>query len=233
MTPSLPARRAALLLAALAIACSDSVTAPADALPTGETTPPPPVISAAAPASIGTAAAPLRLTGGGFLTRWTFAAPHETLDGWATTILASNGTLVEDQGRCCRITGDTLLQVNYGETPAIGDRSMAAPTLMLGGADFRHYGGDDALLIIRESDNRMAFYVPVSSWTLEITAYTAPTEGHPGEIRGHASFAAVALIQERENTLAPYFLHELTGTTVVHADFTTPLRYQSRSLNAP
>jgi len=234
MRPTPWTRSALPLFAAVALACGDA-TAPAplvggvpDDTPPGSTEAPSPRATA-----LGSAEAPLRLTGGGYLTEWTFTSSVEHLHGFVLTVLASNGALVEDEGRCCRILGDTLLQINTDGTVGLGARQMQPPELELGGADFRHYGADDALVIIRDGDNRMIYYVPVSTWTMDVTHYVAPSEGTQGEVRGRATFEATVLVQERANVLAPYFLSQLPGTAKVHADFVTPLRFQTRSYSVP
>ena len=218
-------------LAALTLACSDSLTAPAPDL-AGRTDPPTPS-TPVTPLSLGTATSPIRLTGGGFVTDLTVTASHGTTRSWGTTILAASGPLVEEKAGCCRILGDTILQINYPGQPALGARAMEPPKLVLGGGDFRHYGADDALVMLRDGDLRMRFYVPVSAWTLEITGLTAPAPGQDGEIRGRVAFEAVVLVQERDDILAPMFLRRLDETTMVHADFVTPMRYQFRTIELP
>ena len=224
-------RIAIIALAASAMGCSDSMTAPApasttptSALPITPTDP-----TAAVPGRLG----PIHLTGGGFLTEATVTGNGEVRHSWSTTVLAASGPLVEENQRCCRILGDTILQINYGGVPQLGARPMQPPRLVLGGGDFRHYGEDDALLMIRDGDLRMLFYVPVKPWTLDITGYDAASEGHPGEIRGRITFEAVTLVQEKASILDPTFLRQLSGTTIVSADFVTPMRYQFREITLP
>ena len=232
MRPLRYVRTAVPALTALTLACSDSLTAPAPALE-GRTDPPAPSTPVIPPSSLGTTTSPIHLTGGGFVTDLTVSASHGTTRSWGTTILAASGPLVEEKGGCCRILGDTILQINYPGQPALGARTMEPPTLVLGGGDFRHYGADDALVMLRDGDLRMRFYVPVSAWTLEITGLTAPSPGQDGEIRGRVAFEAVVLLQERENILAPMFLRRLDGTTTVHADFVTPMRYRFSTITLP
>ena len=224
-------RFAIATLAASALGCSDSVTAPTpastnptSALPVTPTDP-----TNAVPGNLG----PLHLTGGGFLTEATVTGNGEVRHSWSTTVLAASGPLVEENQRCCRILGDAILQINYGGAPQLGARQMQPPRLVLGGADFRHYGKDDALLMIRDGDLRMLFYVPVKPWALEITGYDAASEGHPGEIRGRITFEAVTLVQDKASILDPTFLRQLSGTTMVSADFVTPMRYQYREITLP
>lgn len=213
------------------MACSDALTAvaPSPAATTGATPPSPPTPAERAPAALG----PLHLTGGGFLTEYTVSSSRGDEHSWNTTVLASNGSLVEDNGRCCRILGDTVFQLNFGGVPTIGSSAMQPPTLVIGGGDFRHYGANDALLIIRDGDLRMRFFVPINSWRLDVSAYLAPTEAQPGEIRGQVVFEAVELVQEKESQLAPTFLRQLEGTTRVSADFVTPLRYKFTAIQLP
>ena len=232
MRPTHLAHGALLLLTSAVVACSDATS------PDGGAAASPPIVAGtpgghAVMPDVGTAADPLRLTGGGFLTEWTFTSSQGTTHGWATTVLASTGSLVEDGGKCCRILGDTVLQINYGGTPEVGARAMQAPEVKIGGGDFRHYGPDDALLMIRDGDNRMRFFLPVKAWALEITSYVAPTETSPGEVRGRAAFEAMVLVQERADVLEPYLMRKIDGTTTVRAEFVTPLRYQVRSMSAP
>ena len=217
---------------AFTLACSDSLTAPGPDV-AGRTDPPTPSTPAIPPSSLGTATSPIHLTGGGFVTDLTVTASYGTTRSWGTTILAASGPLVEEKSKCCRILGDTILQINYGGQPALGARAMEPPKLVLGGGDFRHYGADDALVMIRDGDLRMRFYVPVSAWTLEITGLIAPIPGQDGEIRGRVAFEAVVLVQEREDILAPMFLRRLDGTTMVYADFVTPMRYRFSTIELP
>ena len=69
--------------------------------------------------------------------------------------------------------------------------------------------------------------------TWRITGLTAPTPGQDGEIRGRVAFEAVVLVQEREDILAPTFLRRVDGTTTVHADFVTPIRYRFSTIELP
>lgn len=231
MRPNTRLHIAALVLAGWTLACSESLTAvgPSTESPTGAGPASPSAPVEKAPPTLGS----LSLTGGGFVTEYTLRSSRGSELSWNTTVLASNGSLVEDNGRCCRILGDTLFQLNFGGVPALGARVMDPPTLVIGGGDFRHYGGDDALLIIRDGDLRMRFFVPIKAWVLNVTGYVAPTPTAQGEIRGQVSFEAVELVQEKENQLAPNLLRQLDGTTTVSADFVTPMRYRFTSIDLP
>ena len=231
MRPTKRLHIAALVLGGWTIACSDALTAVPSptASPTGATPSSPSSPVEKAPSTLGL----LSLTGGGFLTEYTVTSSRGSERSWNTTVLASNGSLVEDSGRCCRILGDTVFQLNFGGVPALGSRMMDPPTLVLGGGDFRHYGGNDALLIIRDGDLRMRFFVPIKAWVLNVSGFVAPTPSAQGEIRGHVSFEAVELVQEKENQLAPTFLRQLDGTTTVRAVFVTPMRYQFTAIELP
>lgn len=231
MRPYTKLHLAALVIAGWTMACSDALTAvtPPDASPTGGSPTTPSTPAERAPATLGV----LSLTGGGFLTEYTVTSSRGSERSWNTTVLASNGSLVEDNGRCCRILGDTVFQLNFGGVPTLGSQVMQPPTLVIGGGDFRHYGGNDALLIIRDGDLRMRFFVPIKAWVLDVTGFVEPTPTTPGEIRGRVSFEAVELVQEKENQLAPTFLRQLDGTTTVSAEFVTPMRYRFTAIDLP
>jgi hypothetical protein len=222
--------RGVLLALVTATACSDTPVAPA---PGGSSDPSQVTpVTPLQPAVLGTADAPLRLTGGGVLAEYTINTNHGTEHHWLTAFTAGSGPLVEENGLCCRILADTILQVNVQDILAVGTRIIEPPRLELGGADFRRYGGDDVVLMIRESSLRMRFVVPVKPVTLEVTGWIAPTAGKAGEIRGRMSFEGLALVQERASVLDPQFLRQ-EGITTVHAEFVTPLRYEARTLNIP
>jgi hypothetical protein len=226
--------RGSLLALTIAAACSEAPVAPLEApLPSEPTTTAPPNPSQpVAPAAIGSVDDPIVLTGGGVLAEYTITNQFGSEKHWLTAFTAASGPMVEESGKCCRILADTLLQVNIQGIVDVGPRTVAPPRLEIGGADFRRYGGDDVVLMVRETKLRMRFYVPIKPVEMEITHWSVPREGVAGEIRGSMSFEALVLVQERAGILEPQLLRQ-EGTTVVHARFATPMRYEARTITIP
>lgn len=223
-----------LLALTAAAACSDMPTAPAaPQAPGGPVAQTPTVPSSpSSAAAIGTVDQPIVLTGGGVLAEYLITNRFGSEIHWLTAFTAASGPMVSENGKCCRVIADTLLQVNIQGIVGVGKRTIAPPRLEIGGADFRRYSGDDVVLMLRETDLRTRFYVPVKPIEIEITHWSPPAIGIAGEIRGRTSFEALVLVQERAGILEPQLLRQ-EGTTTVHARFATPMRYEKRTITIP
>jgi hypothetical protein len=79
----------------------------------------------------------------------------------------------------------------------------------------------------------MRMYVPVRPEVLEVTAYTPPTPGRVGEIRGRMTFEAAGFIREQSGP-PPATITPLGGrTTMVYVEFNAPMRYDYRVIALP
>lgn len=215
-----------LATAALTSACTDGVTAPTSPSPSQPQAP------AVTPTTEAPAPVTLHLKGLAFLTEYT--TPQSPESKFYTSFMAANGQIAEPGSKCCQFLADTILQMSYLGAPVIGARTMEVQRLITGGADFRLYGGDNILLMIKEKDGLvMRFYIPVKPSTLEITSYSVATPQQDGAISGRVSFEALELVQERADFLSPMFLRQLDGTTIVTADFAMPVRYKFLAIGQP
>jgi hypothetical protein len=214
--------------AALTAACADGPTAP-DALKSPD--PSQPQAPAVSPVEV-PAAVSLNLAGVGFLTEYT--TPFDAGTRFYSTFMGANGQIAEPGSKCCQILADTILQVGIAGVPVVGPYSLQVQRLIVGGADFRLYGGDNVLLMIKEKDGLvMRFYIPVKPSSLEIRSYSPATAQHDGWVSGHVSFEALELVQERADFLAPMFIRQLDGTATVTADFAMPVRYKFSAIGQP
>jgi hypothetical protein len=175
----------------------------------------------------------VRLGGVGLLTKVTGSSVT-----WQTSILASSGALVEfPNGVCCQVLGDTLLQVSFGGQPAVGARTLIAPDVRieqrLENQLLQRRGPDDLLLMVRDGDFRMRFYMPVRESTLEILAVTLPTETTGGRIRGRLSFEAAGVFQVYDRVGNSTYTPIGDTTTHIYAEFDSPMRFQTFSAPVP
>jgi hypothetical protein len=208
--------------AALTAACTDGPTAPNAA---GAPRQSQPQVPAVTPPAESPAPVSLNLAGIGFLTEYT--TPIDAGTKFYTTFMGANGQIAEPGSKCCQILADTILQVGIAGVPVVGSHSLEVQRLIVGGADFRLYGGDNVLLMIKEKDGLvMRFYIPVKPSSLDIRSYTPATAQRDGWVSGHVSFEALELVQERADFLSPMFIRQLDGTATVTADFAMPVRYR-------
>jgi len=213
----------------LASACSDGATGPTAGTPltTNGNTP-----TSAPPAAINAPINLPALTGGGFLTEYFVNAPYEQLHDFASSVLASTGPMVLFDGKCCRVLGDTILQLNWKGAPEVGTLDLGETSIELPDDPYA-FGQSRALLMIRDGDFRMRFYVPAHATSLEILAYTAPVGSAIGSIRGRISFDAAGYVQIRTRTGSVVTVTPIEGTTHVSAEFVSPMRYTRSDFNLP
>jgi hypothetical protein len=226
----LPARLRCVALATLALsigACSDAPTAPAvqnnQTNSGGKGTTATPVVNA--PIEL------LHLTGGGFVTESYVYAHGETLHGFSSSILAATGPMTEPNGKCCRVMGDTVLQITFGGVPTVGGLEMTRISIELPDEPYA-FGNSDVLLMLKDG-RKMRYYVPMTPPTLEVISYTAPVGTTQGSLHGRISFEAAGYLQEHSPLGSTVTVVKLEGTTSVRAEFTTPMRYQFRELTIP
>lgn len=166
-----------------------------------------------------------RLTGGGVLTEYKFRAPEQTLHGFTTSLLASNGAVVDaPNGKCCRVLGDTLLQIQYDGAITVGKFKMDRIDIEIPEEPYA-FGKSDVLLIVQR-DRETEFFVPETPPTLEIVSYTAPTPTSAGEIRGRIAFEARGYLQQRSLHGMTVTITPMEGTRSITAAFISPMRYQ-------
>ena len=229
----LPARLRSVALAALATtigACSDAATGPAiSKSPT----------STDQPGGTGTASAPvvnspidlLRLTGGGFVTEYYVYAREQTIHEFASSILAATGPMTETNGKCCRVMGDTILQITFKGVPAEGGKQLSRISIELPGEPYA-FGNSDVLLMLKDGRN-MRYYVPTTPPTLEVLSYTAPVGTTQGSLHGRITFEAAGYFQEHSAFGSTVTVTPIPGTTTVRTEFVTPMRYQFREITIP
>ena len=229
----LPARLRSVALGALAMsiaACSDAATGPAIAKTPGTT---------GGTGGTGTTSTPavnapidlLSLTGGGFVTEYYVYAPEETIHDFASSILAATGPMTETSGKCCRVLGDSILQITFRGVPSVGARQMSRISIALPGEPHA-FGNSDVLLMLKDGRN-MRYYVPTSPPTLEVLAYRAPVGATQGSLHGRISFEAAGYLQERSAFGSTVTVTKIEGTTTVRTEFVTPMRYQFREITIP
>jgi hypothetical protein len=219
---------AVLVLAASA--CADGVTGPTASKTPGNTNRDAP--TSTPPSAMNAAIDLPQLTGGGFLTDYFVNAPFEQLHEFASSVLASTGPMVLFDGKCCRVLGDTILQLNWQGAPEVGTLDLGETSIELPDDPYA-FGQSRALLMIRDSDFRMRFYVPAHATSLEILAYTPPVGTAIGSIRGHISFEAAGYVQVRTRTGSVVTVTPIEGTTHVSAAFVSPMRYKRSDFNLP
>ena len=189
--------------------------APSDDDPPLETAPPGPPVG------------PLRLVGAAMWTEYWHETPYETIHGFATAIVASSGPAEFRNGEPVRVSGDTILQINYRGSPAVGPRAVQPPHVAITHDLFRR-GEDDVVLLVHEGSWRMRFFVQAAPAVLEITALTPPAPGRLGEIRGRITFHAAEYLRDLGPGGGITVTRVSAALRVVSAEFASPMAYRER-----
>jgi hypothetical protein len=147
---------------------------------------------------------------------------------YTTSVLASSGAPPAGDASCCQLFGDTLIQVSFRAAPSTGIR-MLEPPVETNETRLREQilrrGPDDALLMIRESDQRMRFYMPVKPATLELSRAELPLSGQPGLIEGRVAFEAAGVYQTQGSEPGTFVYTPIGNRTItIYAEFSTRVR---------
>lgn len=176
----------------------------------------------------------LRLTGLAILAQDTTSG----VASFHTAILASSGEPRDlPDGRCCQLSGDTLLQLNYNGRPVVGARTLTPGEVWIDPSTgmLWHTGPDDLLLMVRQGGFAMRFHFPVRPSTLHIEEVVEPTLEVPGRIRGWMSFEAAGILHQWDLEGNDSYAAIGDRTTTIYAEFDTPLmlRYYATPVPSP
>ena len=148
----------------------------------------------------------------------------------STSIIVSSGGPPVIDDRCCRLLGDTLLQVFFMSLPAPGIRMLQPPVATIETRVTQQLvrtGPDDALVMLREAGGRMRFYVAIKPMLLEFTRVEMPTSQPLGIAEGRIAFEAVGLFEEHDATGKVIYTPVGETTTTIYAEFNAPIKRSS------
>jgi hypothetical protein len=147
---------------------------------------------------------------------------------YTTSVIASSGAPPSIDDACCQFFGDTLIQLSFRAAPSVGIRILEPPVATIEtrlGAQLTRRGPDDALLMIRDGDQRMRFYVPVKPATLELSRAELPLSGQPGLVEGRIAFEAAGVYQDQGAEPGTFVYTPIGNRTItIYAEFSTHVR---------
>lgn len=149
----------------------------------------------------------------------------------STSIVVSSGPPPVIDDHCCRLLGDTLLQVIFMALPTTGIRMLQPPVTTIETRATRmlvRTGPDDALLMLRDPDGRMRFYVPIKPALLQFTRVEIPPSQPPGVpggvVEGRIAFEAAGVYESYGPPAGETFYTPIgEQTTTIYAEFTAPV----------
>ena len=173
---------------------------------------------------IGSERAAHRLDGVALFTEYT---QQGTVYQSTSLIVSSGGPPVIDD-RCCRLLGDTLLQVIFMALPTPGIRTLQPPVTTIEtrlGERLVRTGPDDALLMLRDPQQRMRYYVPIKPMLLQFTRVEMPTTQPLGIVEGRVAFEAVGVYESSGATPGELVYTPIGDrTTTIYAEFSAPVK---------
>lgn len=144
-----------------------------------------------------------------------------------TSVIAGSGAFALSEP-CCRVPGDTVLQLSFAALPTLGLRTLTPPVTTI---ETRltelliRQGADDAVLMINEPDGGVRFYVPVKPASLEISRAELPSDLGPGVLDGRVAFEAAGLRQNPTDVPGKFHYTPIGDRTItIYAEFSTPVR---------